>query len=81
MHNLRLGISLTGVLDSVLLNNPDDKDLPARLERLRDLSIETNKKLAAEIGIPQSAATTCISPFWSGTCKSTVGSSHSRSAS
>ena len=57
-----LGISLTGVLDSVLLNNPDDKDLPARLERLRDLSIETNKKLAAEIGIPQSAATTCVKP-------------------
>lgn len=57
-----LGVSMTGILDNPLLNNPDDPEAPARLESLRDHAIEVNKELAAALGIPQSAAITCVKP-------------------
>ncbi len=57
-----LGVSMTGICDNELLNNPDDEDLPARLERLRDVAITTNIEFAAAIGINQSVAVTAIKP-------------------
>lgn len=57
-----LGVSMTGLLDSNLFNNPDDPKLEGRLEAIRDAVIETNKALATVLGIPQSVATTAIKP-------------------
>jgi ribonucleoside-triphosphate reductase (thioredoxin) len=57
-----LGVSLTGIYDSKLLNNYKDKELPARLEKLRQKAVETNKEWAKKLGIPQSAAVTCVKP-------------------
>lgn len=57
-----LGVSMTGILDSALFNNPDDHDLPDRLEELRDAAVEMNKLEASLIGVPASAAVTAIKP-------------------
>ena len=57
-----LGVSMTGICDNVLLNNPDDVDLPSRLEKLRDVAISVNAEFAAAIGINQSVAVTAIKP-------------------
>jgi len=57
-----LGVSMTGILDNALLNNPDDVELPKRLEKLRDVAIETNAELAAAVGINQSVAVTAVKP-------------------
>lgn len=57
-----LGVSMTGSLDNRLMNNPDDPELPARLEAIRNAVVEQNKVLAKQIGIPQSVATTAIKP-------------------
>ena len=55
-----LGVSITGILDCTLLNNPNDKTLPERLEKLKEIAVETNKVFAEQIGIPQSVAVTCV---------------------
>jgi len=57
-----LGVSMTGILDNPLLNSANDLDLPKRLEALRDVAISTNSALAGELGIPVSAAITCVKP-------------------
>jgi ribonucleoside-diphosphate reductase alpha chain len=57
-----LGVSMTGILDNTLLNNAYDKGLPERLEELKTVAVETNKNLAAELGINASAAITCVKP-------------------
>lgn len=57
-----LGVSMTGICDNTLLNNPDDEGLPARLENLRDIAVATNADFAAAIGINQSVAVTAIKP-------------------
>lgn len=57
-----LGVSMTGPLDNALLNNPDDPELPARLESLRTAAVEQNKLTAADIGISQSTAVSAIKP-------------------
>ncbi len=57
-----LGVSMTGILDNNLLNNPDDFELPSRLERLRDVAVTTNSEFAAAVGINQSVAVTAIKP-------------------
>lgn len=57
-----LGVSMTGICDNTLLNNPDDEGLPARLENLRDIAVATNAEFAAAIGINQSVAVTAIKP-------------------
>jgi ribonucleoside-diphosphate reductase alpha chain len=57
-----LGVSMTGICDNTLLNNPDDESLPARLEALRDIAIATNAKFANAIGINQSVAVTAVKP-------------------
>ena len=62
-----LGVSLTGILDHKSLYK--DKEL---LNELRDLVVETNATWAANLGIPQSAATTCVKP--SGTVSQLVDS-------
>ena len=57
-----LGVSMTGILDNALLNNPDDADLPARLERLRNVAVDINAEFADAIGINRSVAVTAIKP-------------------
>lgn len=57
-----LGVSLTGILDNHLLNNPNDLELPSRLESIKSLTINTNTEFAAILDIPVSAAITAIKP-------------------
>lgn len=57
-----LGVSMTGILDNPLLNNPNDELLPERLEKLRGIAVNTNAEFAAAIGINQSVAVTAIKP-------------------
>ena len=66
-----LGVSLTGILDNPLMTLEND-DLDLLLEDLRDVAIETNKEWAEKLGIPQSAAITCVKP--SGTVSQMVDS-------
>ena len=65
-----LGVSLTGIMDSVELNTIDG--LATRLEVLKQHAIDTNKELAKKLGIPQSTAITCVKP--SGTVSQLVDS-------
>ena len=57
-----LGVSMTGILDNSLLNNPDDPNLPALLESLKDVAVSTNAEFADAIGINRSVAITAIKP-------------------
>jgi len=57
-----LGVSMTGILDNTLLNNPDDVELSKRLEELRAIAIDVNREFANAIGINQSVAVTAIKP-------------------
>jgi ribonucleoside-diphosphate reductase alpha chain len=68
-----LGVSLTGIMDCPLLSEMRSKTLPNRLERLKDVAIETNRTWAKKLGIPTSAAITCVKP--SGTVSQLVGCS------
>lgn len=61
-----LGVSLTGVLD-----NPEGMNAEV-LNQLREVAVATNKEWAERLGIPQSAAITCIKP--SGTVSQLVDS-------
>ena len=68
-----LGVGLTGIMDNVLTNGRmGTEKLSTLLEGLRDAAVETNKMFAAQIGIPQSAAVTCVKP--SGTVSQLVDS-------
>ena len=60
-----LGVSLTGILDCPIWTEEI-------LQILRDVAVETNKKLAKDLGIPQSTAITCVKP--SGTVSQLVDS-------
>ena len=66
-----LGVSLTGILDCPELNN-NHYELGDTLEELKAVAVETNKKIAKELGIPQSTAITCVKP--SGTVSQLVDS-------
>lgn len=57
-----LGVSMTGIMDNHLLNNPDNVDLPGFLEETKQACILTNEHLSKELGIEQSSAITCIKP-------------------
>ena len=57
-----LGVSMTGILDNPLLNSAYDLDLPKRLEELKSVAIDTNARFADDLGIPVSAAITCVKP-------------------
>ena len=60
-----LGVSLTGILDCPIWNEEI-------LQILKDVAVETNKKMAKDLGIPQSTAITCVKP--SGTVSQLVDS-------
>jgi len=66
-----LGVSMTGIMDNTLTNGKEGY-LPAMLENLRQLAVDTNKEWAEKLGIPQSAAVTCVKP--SGTVSQLVDS-------
>jgi len=66
-----LGVSLTGIMDNVLTNGKK-KGLPELLQELRAEAVKTNKEWATKLGIPQSAAITCVKP--SGTVSQLVDS-------
>lgn len=55
-----LGVSFTGILDNPLMYQGED--LPDRLEKLKAVVVDTNKKWADKLGIQQSTATTCVKP-------------------
>jgi len=62
-----LGVSLTGIMDNKdMLNGKID------LDKLKQISIDVNKVWAKKLGIPQSAAITCVKP--SGTVSQLVDS-------
>jgi len=68
-----LGVSMTGIMDNTLTNGKDKNiDLKHMLESLRDIAVAANKEFAAALGIPQSAAVTCVKP--SGTVSQLVDS-------
>jgi len=66
-----LGVSLTGIMDNPLTNG-SKKGLDTLLEELRNIAYETNKEWAEKLGIPVSAAITCVKP--SGTVSQLVDS-------
>ncbi len=81
-----LGVSLTGIMDSPLLNGTINKDagtayqycrdedatLASILEHLKNVAISANAEWAKLLGIPASAAITCVKP--SGTVSQLVDS-------
>jgi len=66
-----LGVSLTGIYDNPLLTTQGDK-LNELLTELRETARLANKEFAALLGIPESAAITCVKP--SGTVSQLVDS-------
>ena len=56
-----LGVSLTGIMDSPL-TSPKNKDLENLLKELKQKAVDTNYILSREMGIPESAAITCVKP-------------------
>ena len=68
-----LGVSLTGIMDNEYTNGTNmGVFLDKLLEGLRDEAVKTNKLWAAKLGIPVSAAITCVKP--SGTVSQLVDS-------
>ena len=55
-----LGVSLTGIMDCETTRKVEGLDLT--LSRLRSEAIKVNKEHADTLGIPQSAAITCVKP-------------------
>ena len=66
-----LGVSLTGILDNNLMT-AQNAGLEKMLEHLRDVAVTTNAEWADRLGIPRSAAITCVKP--SGTVSQLVDS-------
>ena len=56
-----LGVSLTGIMDNELTNGKKE-GLDKLLEELKVHAVKTNEEWAKRIGIPQSAAITCVKP-------------------
>ena len=56
-----LGVSFTGILDNKWMGEVCD-ETRNKLEQLRDHSIKVNKELSTVMGVPQSAAITCVKP-------------------
>ena len=57
-----LGVSLTGILDNVILANKTNDDLEKILDGLRHHAYNTNKLWSENFGIESSAAITCVKP-------------------
>jgi len=55
-----LGVSLTGILDNVMMRHT--VDLEITLTGLKQVAIDTNKVWAGKIGINPAAAITCVKP-------------------
>jgi len=66
-----LGVSLTGILDNKWMGEVSDSTAKA-LEQLRKVAVDTNSDVATRLGIPKSAAITCVKP--SGTVSQLVDS-------
>jgi len=66
-----LGVSLTGIFDNTLMTTQGDK-LNEILNELRNVARDTNKIWAEKLGVPTSAAITCVKP--SGTVSQLVDS-------
>jgi len=66
-----LGVSLTGIMDNPLMTSAN-KGLEKTLEHLRSVAVATNNEWAERLGIPASAAITCVKP--SGTVSQLVDS-------
>lgn len=66
-----LGVSLTGIMDNKLTTG-QVPGLTGSLELLRDIARKTNEEWAGKLGIPSSAAITCVKP--SGTVSQLVDS-------
>jgi ribonucleoside-triphosphate reductase (thioredoxin) len=66
-----LGVSLTGILDNKMMGEVSDATAK-NLEQLRQVAVDTNLQYSTDIGIPQSAAITCVKP--SGTVSQLVDS-------
>jgi ribonucleoside-triphosphate reductase len=70
-----LGVSLTGIMDNALMAGKSahlGMNIGTTLEALKDVAVDTNCLLSAELGISQSAAITCVKP--SGTVSQLVDS-------
>lgn len=58
-----LGVSMTGIMDNLITSDlTGDKLLPEVLEKLRQVSIETNLEFAEKLNIEPSKAITCVKP-------------------
>ena len=66
-----LGVSMTGIMDNPLMTNKN-KGLEKTLEHLRSIAVATNAEWAELLGIPASAAISCVKP--SGTVSQLVDS-------
>ena len=66
-----LGVSLTGIMDNPLMT-AKNAGLEKTLERLKNVAVSTNAEWAERLGIPVSAAITCVKP--SGTVSQLVDS-------
>jgi ribonucleoside-diphosphate reductase alpha chain len=76
-----LGVSLTGILDNKMMGEVSAATAK-NLEQLRQVAVDTNLQYSGILGIPQSAAITCIKP--SGTVSQLVDSAsgiHTRHSS
>ena len=66
-----LGVSMTGIMDNPLMTQKN-KGLNKTLEHLRSVAVSTNAEWAELLGIPASAAISCVKP--SGTVSQLVDS-------
>ena len=66
-----LGVSLTGIMDNPLMTSIN-QGLEKTLEHLRGVAVDTNAEWAGRLGVPVSAAITCVKP--SGTVSQLVDS-------
>jgi len=66
-----LGVSLTGILDNEWMGKVCESTAKS-LEQLRQVAVDTNNDIATALGIPVSAAITCVKP--SGTVSQLVDS-------
>tara|TARA_Y100000310_G_scaffold53860_1_gene49397 strand:+ start:280 stop:2190 length:1911 start_codon:yes stop_codon:yes gene_type:complete len=58
-----LGVSLTGIMDNEYTNGTNvEGSLSGLLNDLKEVAIDTNKKVAKQLGINPSAAITCVKP-------------------
>ena len=57
-----LGVSMTGILDNALLRGEGSWDLDRLLTELQEVARATNTLWAETLGIPESAAITCVKP-------------------